>query len=71
MFCTFSSRLGEKLKAKTGQYFHIQRDDNIDKYLPDRIVNPDMYQPLLAATDSGENSQSESQSWQPMVQSTV
>ena len=45
------------------QYFHIQRDDNIDEDLPDRIVNPDMYQSLLAATDNGEeNSQSESQS---------
>ena len=39
------------------------RDDNIDEDLPDRIVNPDMYQPLLPATDSGKgNFQSESQS---------
>ena len=43
------------------QYFHIQRDDNIDEDLPDRIVNPDMYQSLLAATDNGEeNSKSQS-----------
>ena len=63
LFRTFCSRLREKLKAKTSQYFHIHRDENIDEDLPDRIVNPHMYQPLLLSTDNGqENSQSESQS---------
>ena len=32
---------------------HTQRDNNIDEDLPDRIVNPDMYQPLLQATNNG------------------
>ena len=36
------------------------RSDNMDEDLPDRIVNPDMYQPLLTATGGGEeNSQSD------------
>ena len=36
------------------------RSDNVDEDLPDRIVNPDMYQPLLPATSGGEgNSQSD------------
>ena len=57
-----------ELEAKTCQYLHISRDDNIDEDLqdiddlPNRIVNPDMYQPLLPATDSGErNSQNDTQ----------
>ena len=63
-FCTCCSRLGKKIQARNeNQDLHIHRDDNINDDLPDRIVNPDMYQPLLAATDSGEgNSRSESQS---------
>ena len=39
---TCCSKIEEKTKAKTSQYLYIQRDDNID--LPDRIVNPDVYQ---------------------------
>ena len=34
------------------QHLDIPRDDNIYENLPDRIVNPDMYRPLLAATNS-------------------
>ena len=58
---TCCSKIGEKIKAKNGnQHLHIPRDDNIDENLPDRIVNPDMYQPLLPATSNGEgNSQTD------------
>ena len=60
---TFWTRIGEILKARRkAPQLPIHRDENIDEELPDRIVNPDMYRPLLAATDSGKgNSQSESQ----------
>ena len=47
LFHTFCCRIG-------GKNLHIQRGDNIDENLQDRIVNPDMYQPLLAATDNGK-----------------
>ena len=43
------------------QDLHIPRDDNIDDDLPDRIVNPDMYQPLLLSTNGGEGNESQSQ----------
>ena len=63
MLRTFWTRIGEILKARRkAPQLPIHRDENIDEELPDRIVNPDMYRPLLAATDSGKgNSQSESQ----------
>ena len=44
------------------QRLNIQGDDNINEELPDRIVNPDMYQPLLPATNIKEgNSQTDGQ----------
>ena len=46
----FCSRIG----GKNQSVLHIHRDNNIDEDLQDRIVNPDMYQPLLAATNNGE-----------------
>ena len=46
----FCSRIG----GKNQSVLHIHRYNNIDEDLPDRIVNPDMYQPLLAATNNGE-----------------
>ena len=62
LFRTCCSRLGEKTQAKNGnRHLHIQRDENIDEDLPDRIVNPDMYQPLFPATNNGRRS-SQSQS---------
>ena len=61
LFRTCYTMIGEILKArKENHQLHTYRDD---EDLPDRIVNPGMYQPLLQATDSGEeNFQSESQS---------
>ena len=41
---------------ETGTCLFDRRDENIDEDLPDRIVNPDMYQPLLQATNNGEGS---------------
>ena len=59
---TCCSRLKEKIKArKENQHLHIPSNDNIDEDLPDRIVNPDMYQPLLAATNNGEENESQPQ----------
>ena len=50
-------------KGKKNNACTFKKSDNIEENLPDRIVNPDMYQPLLPATNysSGgeENSQSE------------
>ena len=44
------------------QHLHIERGDNIEEDLPDRIVNPHMYQPLLASTNNGGgNSQTDYQ----------
>ena len=40
------------LSRNENQYQYLQRGDNED--LPDRIVNPDMYQPLLPASSGGE-----------------
>ena len=58
------SRITKILLARDEkQYQHVQRGDNED--LPDRIVNPNMYQPLLPVTNSSsggeENSQSDHQ----------
>ena len=64
LLCTCCSKINKIfLTRNENQYQHIQRGDNED--LPDRIVNPDMYQPLLPATNRlscGEgNSQSDHQ----------
>ena len=61
LFRNCCRKIGEKFQArKENQHLHTQRSDNIDdEDLPDRIVNPDMYQPLLPPTGGGEeNSQS-------------
>ena len=44
-------KIGVKFRAR---HLHTQRGDNIDEDLPDRIVNPDMYQPLLPPTSAGD-----------------
>ena len=55
------SRIKNILLARNeNQYQYIQRGDNED--LPDRIVNPDMYQPLLPATNSSSRGEGNSQS---------
>ena len=63
LFRTCCSKIGKVLYTRNeNQHLHIQRDDNIDEELPDRIVNPDMYQPLLPATSNGGgNSQTDTQ----------
>ena len=59
LFHTCCSRIAEILNAKTTNFPFIYRDD---EDLPDRILNPDLYQPLFAATNNGEErSQSNSQ----------
>ena len=62
LFRTCCSRIREKIKAINGnQHLHIPRDDdNINEDLPDRIVNPHMYQPLLSATKNGKQNESQS-----------
>ena len=59
-FRTCCSRIGERLQARNeNQHLHTPRGD---EDLPDRIVNPHMYQPLLSTTKNGEgNSQIDSQ----------
>ena len=59
LFQTCCRRIAEKIQAKNkNKHLHNQRNED----LPDRIVNPDMYQPLLSATNSGEgNSNNDSQ----------
>ena len=64
LFRSCCRKIEEQFQArKENQHLHIQRSDNIDEDLPDRIVNPDMYQPLLPATNYStcgeENSQSD------------
>ena len=63
LFRTCYSRIVDRFTTRyENQYLHIQRGDNIDEDFPHRMVNPDMYQPLLQATDSGEgNSQNDTQ----------
>ena len=52
LFHTCCTRIGEILKArKENRQLPIRRDD---EDLPDRIVNPDMYRPLLPATNIGD-----------------
>ena len=58
---TCCSRIKKILQARNEiQYQHVQRGDNED--LPDRLVNPDMYQPLLPATNSSNGGEGDSQS---------
>ena len=61
LFRNCCRKIGVKFQArKENQHLHTQRGDNIDEDLPDRIVNPNMYQPLLPPTGGGgENSQSD------------
>ena len=54
LFRTCCSRIVDRLRTRNELPIH--RDENSDEDLPDRIVNPDMYQPLLQATDNGERS---------------
>ena len=49
LFRSCCRKIGEILRARTENQHHNQRGDNED--LPDRIVNPDMYQPLLPAAN--------------------
>ena len=59
-FALVAAGLKKTLLARNeNQYQHVQRGDNED--LPDRIVNPDMYQPLLPATNSSSGGEGDSQ----------
>ena len=63
LFRSCCRKIGEKFQArKENQHLHIQRGDNVDEDLPDRIVNPDMYQPLLPATNYSSGGEENSQS---------
>ena len=60
LFRTCCSRIGKLLQATNDNHHqHIQRGSTED--LPDRIVNPDMYQPLLQATNSSSGGEGDSQ----------
>ena len=48
------------LARNENQYQRIQRGDNED--LPDRIVNPNVYQPLLPAANISSGGEGDSQS---------
>ena len=63
LFSACCSRIVKMFQARNqNQRLNIQGDDNINEELPDRIVNPDMYQPLLPAIDVKEgNSQTDCQ----------
>ena len=63
LFSTCCSRIVKMFQARNkNQRPHIQGDENTDEELPDRVVNPDMYQPLLPVTSNREgNSQSDCQ----------
>ena len=61
LFNTCCSRIMKVLQGRN-ENEHIERGDNIEEDLPDRIVNPHMYQPLLAAaSNGGGNSQTDCQ----------
>ena len=52
LFHSCCKKIREKFQArKESQHLHIQRSD---EDLPDRIANPDMYQPFLLATSGGD-----------------
>ena len=64
LFRVCCSRIKKILLARNeNQYQHIQRDDNEE--LPDRIVNPNMYQPLLPATNNSNVCDEENSDYQP------
>ena len=67
LFRTCCSRIGKLLQATNdNQHQDIQRGCTED--LPDRIVNPDMYQPLLPATNSSSSGEGDSQvDYQPQT----
>ena len=55
LFITCCSRIEKVLQGRNeNHHLHIHRGDNIDEDLPDRIVNPHMYQPLLPSTNNGK-----------------
>ena len=55
------NRIANRLRTRNENQY-LLRDENIDEDLPDRIVNPHMYQPLLQATNNAVvNPQSDSQ----------
>ena len=49
LFRTRCARIKEMLHMENNKHMHTQEADSIDD-LPDRIVNPDMYRPLLSST---------------------
>ena len=51
LFRSCCRKIGVKYQAR---HLHTQRSDNINENLPDRIVNPDMYQPLLPPASAGD-----------------
>ena len=60
LFRTCYSRIKKLFQATNdNQHQHIQRGSTED--LPDRIVNPDMYQPLLPAANSSSSGEGDSQ----------
>ena len=63
LFRTCCSRIAKIIHTRSkNQHLLIQRYYNINNDLPDRILNPHMYQPLFSATDNGErNSQTDCQ----------
>ena len=63
LFRTCCSMIRKALQGRNeDEHLHFERSDNIDEDLPDRIVNPHMYQPLLPATNNGKgNSQTDCQ----------
>ena len=67
LFRTCCSRIGKLLQAtNNNQHQGIQRGTTED--LPDRIVNPDMYQPLLPATNSSSSGEGNSKGdYQPQA----
>ena len=53
LFHTCWNRIVNRLRTRNeNRYLHLLGDENIDEDLPDRIVNPHMYQPLLPATNN-------------------
>ena len=43
LFRTCTSRIEDRFQTRNeSQYLHVQRDENVDEELLDRIVNPDM-----------------------------
>ena len=48
-------KIREKFQArKKSEHLDTQRSDTINEDLPDRIINPEMYQPLLLGTSGGD-----------------